>query len=148
MYSVQCDKAANCAKYILQGRGYANPPWNLVGRVLDRMQQQVTLVLVAPVWKSQPWYPILLKMLVDFPILLPHMENLIIPAHPEGVPAVLPQLATWLISGNVSKTKKFRRAQSCCSHHGNRSHPNPMTHYSGSGLTGVINDIQIPFQDL
>ena len=26
MYSVQCDNAANCAKYILQGRGYANPP--------------------------------------------------------------------------------------------------------------------------
>ena len=39
----------------LQGRGYANPPWNLVGRVLNRVQlQQVTLVLVAPVWKSQP----------------------------------------------------------------------------------------------
>ena len=29
----------------LQGRGYANPPWNLVGRVLNRVrQQQVTLV--------------------------------------------------------------------------------------------------------
>ena len=134
----------------LQARGYANPPWNLVGKVLNRIrQQQVTLVLVAPVWKSQPWYPILLEMLVDFPILLPHMEDLIIPTHLEGVPAVLPHLVEWLISGNVSKTKKFqKRAQSCCSHHGDRSLPNPMTHCSGSGLTGVINGIQIPFQDL
>ena len=133
-----------------RGGGYANPPWNLVGRVLNRAQlQQVTLVLVAPVHKSQPWYPILLEVLVDFPILLPYMEDLIIPTHPEGVPAVLPQLAAWLISGNVSKTKKFRRrAQSCCLHHGDRSLPNPMTHYSGSGLTGVINGTQIPFQDL
>ena len=91
----------------LQGRGYANPPWNLVGRVLNGIQEEVTLVLVAPVWKSQPWYPILLEMLVDFPILLPHTEDLVIPTHPEGVPEVLPQLAAWLISGNTSKTKKF-----------------------------------------
>ena len=32
----------------LQGRGYANPPWNLVGRVLNRIQQQQ--VTVAPVY--------------------------------------------------------------------------------------------------
>ena len=39
---------------VLQGRGYANPPWDLVGRVLNRVQQQqVTLVLIAPVWNSQ-----------------------------------------------------------------------------------------------
>ena len=51
----------------LQGRGYANPPWSLVGRVLNRVQQQkVTLVLIAPVWKSQPWYPTLLELLPDY----------------------------------------------------------------------------------
>ena len=134
----------------LQGRGYANPPWNLVGRVLNRVrQQQVTLVLVAPVWKSQPWYPILLDMLVDFPVLLPHRKDLIIPTHPESVPATVPQLAAWLISGNASKAKRFlKRAQSCCLHHGDKSLPNPMTHYLRSGLTGVINGTQILFQDL
>ena len=73
----------------------------------------VTLVLVAPVWKNQPWYPILLEMLVDFPILLPHTEELIIPIHPEGVPAVLPQLAVWLISGNATKTKKILKRATC-----------------------------------
>ena len=40
----------------------------------------------------------LLDMLVDFPILLPHKTDLIIPTHPESVPATVPQLATWLIS--------------------------------------------------
>ena len=122
----------------------------LVGRVLNRVQkQQITLVLVAPVWKSQPWYPILLDMLVDFPVLLPHKKDLIIPTHPESVPATFPQLAAWLISGNASRTKKFlRKAQSCCLHHGDRSLQNPMTHYSESGLTGVINDTPILFQDL
>ena len=94
---------------------------------------------MAPVW---------LEMLTDFPVLLPHMGDLIIPTHPEGVPVVLPQLATWLISGNISKARKFqRRAQSCCSHHVDRSLPNPVTHYLGSGLAGIINRIQILFQE-
>ena len=48
---------------------------------------------------------------MDFPILLPHTEDLIIPTHPEGVPAVLSQLATWLISGNTSKAKKILKGQ-------------------------------------
>ena len=79
----------------LRGKTYANPPWNLVGRVLSRVcQQQITLVLVAPVWKSQPWYPMLLESLVDFPILLPQRADLIIPTHPESVPEMMPRLAT------------------------------------------------------
>jgi hypothetical protein len=37
----------------LQGKTHVNPPWNLVGRVLNRVcQQKITLVLVVPVWKS------------------------------------------------------------------------------------------------
>ena len=34
-------------------RAYANPPWNLTGRVLvQTCQQQAELVLVAPMWKT------------------------------------------------------------------------------------------------
>ena len=41
-----------------QFRGYANPPWSLVGRVLSQVREQkAQLVLVAPVLKSQIWYP-------------------------------------------------------------------------------------------
>ena len=134
----------------IPGRGYANPPWNLVGRVLNTVRQlQVTLVLVAPVWKSQPWYPILLEMLVDFPTLLPHKEDLIIPSHPMSTPAVLPPLAAWLISGDVTKTKTFqKRAKICSLHHGGRSLRSPMTHCLESGWAGATNGTQIPFQDL
>ena len=52
-------------------KGYANPPWNLVGQVLAQVQsQQVQVVLVAPVWKAQPWFPTLLNMLIDHPRLI------------------------------------------------------------------------------
>ena len=49
----------------------------------------------------------ILDVLVDFPVLLPHKTDLIIPTHPESVPATIPQLATWLISGNVSKKRNL-----------------------------------------
>ena len=36
-----------------QVKGYANPPWSLIERVLAQtQQQQAELVLVAPVWKG------------------------------------------------------------------------------------------------
>ena len=39
-------------------KGYANSPWCLIGRVLSQVQrQQAQVILVAPVWKGQPWYP-------------------------------------------------------------------------------------------
>ena len=135
---------------ILRGRGYANPPWNLVGRVLNKVRQQkVTLVLIAPVWKSQPWYPALLEMMVDFPILLPQRKNTVNPTHPGCAPEVIPQLAAWRISGDATKTKRFqKRAQSCSLPPGDRSPHGRMTHFSESGWTGAMNGIVIPFQDL
>ena len=42
-------------------KGFANPPWNLIARVLAKTQsQRARIVLIAPVWKVQPWYPRLL----------------------------------------------------------------------------------------
>ena len=39
-------------------KGFANPPWSLIGRTLGQVQtQQASIVLVAPVWISQSWYP-------------------------------------------------------------------------------------------
>ena len=74
-FSWQPDPSAEATDAFLQMwadmRGYANPPWNLVGRTLSQIQtQQADAVLIAPVWKSQLWYPTLLLMLIDFPWLI------------------------------------------------------------------------------
>ena len=85
---------------------------------------------------------------MDLPLLLPHKEDLIIPTHPKGMPAVLHQLAAWHISGNASKAKAFlKKAQSCIFHHRDRSLQDLMTLYSESELTGVINGILILFHN-
>ena len=63
-------------------RGYANPPWCLVGIVLSQIQrQQAQVILVAPVWKGQSWYPVLLEMLYDYPQQLPRTLN-VFSGHP------------------------------------------------------------------
>ena len=44
-----------------QIKGYANPPWSMIGKVLSQVQtQQAHIIPVAAVWKTQPWYPLLL----------------------------------------------------------------------------------------
>ena len=79
---------------------YANPPWNLLGRALAKLQrEQVEVVLmIAPVWPTQPWYPSLLGLLIDYPRLIPQGENTLWGTPQSPVPAVVPQLAVWPIS--------------------------------------------------
>ena len=55
-------------------KGYANPPWCLIGRILSQVENQQ--VLVAPVWKGQPWYPVLLGMLYNYLWQLPRSPSL------------------------------------------------------------------------
>ena len=94
-----------------QGILYAFPPFNLIGKVLKKVRsQQSDLILVAPVWVTQPWYPLLLELAVGVPILLPkHVEVL---ENPEGeVHPLLEnqtlQLSAWAISGQKNLTNKF-----------------------------------------
>jgi hypothetical protein len=131
-------------------KAYANPPWNLVGRVLLKVEEQTTeLVLVAPVWPSQPWYPRLLSMLVEAPLMIPHQDNLMWETREGCLSEVSPQLAVWPISGNTTQSRSFQeKLRTSCSHHGGIIHPNPTTPCVANGLAGALNGIQIPFQAL
>jgi len=39
-----------------------------------------TVVLVTPLWETQPWFPVVMSMLVDLPILLPNIISRSLPA--------------------------------------------------------------------
>ena len=50
---------------------YANPPWGLLLKVLSEVShQQADVIIVAPVWKGQSWFPVLLSLPFDFPHLV------------------------------------------------------------------------------
>ena len=120
-------------------KGFANPPWNLISRVLMRTQTQgADVILVAPVWKAEPWYALLLSMLVDWPHLLPKQST---GAHTESETIPLePQLAVWSISGTDSAAKAFQaKLQTLSSNHGGQRLTNLTTHCLGDGIAGVLN---------
>ena len=89
-------------------QGYAFPPFALIGRCLRQVQNPGVehLVLVAPVWPAQTWYPLLLELCVGFPLLLPMQANLLT-QQGRNHPLHQLQLAGWLLSTMVSRRKEF-----------------------------------------
>jgi len=65
-------------------------------------EEKARVVLVTSVWKTQPWYPLLLHLLVDMLHLLPQREDLVISLTQKEfiVPSGVPQLVAWPLSGN------------------------------------------------
>ena len=77
-------------------KGFANPPWCLIGHVLNKIRsQEAQVILVAPVWKSQAWYPVALEMLADYPRLIPPQEGLLQRGREQRITEMVPQLAVW-----------------------------------------------------
>ena len=118
------------------------PPWNLIARVLKKVKtQEVHILLITPVWKTQPWYSLLLSMLIDWPRLLPHQTT--------SSTELTPQLAVWSISGEPSAVRVFQmKLHSLSSDHGEQKQTSHTTHSLGNGIAGAMNGAQILFRDL
>ena len=92
-------------------QGYAHPPWCLITRTLQKVRrEQTTLTIITPLWKTQPWFPVIMEMVVDHPILLPDWEDVVTPSPNCGCPVqdYIPKLVTWRVSGDISKVREFQ----------------------------------------
>ena len=60
---------------------YAFPPFSLIGKVLRNIRMQMAEgLLVVPLWTTQPWFPVLLSLLVAHPrVIQSHPGMLILP---------------------------------------------------------------------
>ena len=78
---------------------YANPPFAVLHRVIEKIKREKARVaLVAPVWPSAPWFPILTSISSDH-LLLPEWDNLFLPVsrqHQWHVAAPRWRCAVWL----------------------------------------------------
>ena len=95
-----------------QFQGYANPPWCLLLPTLAKIQREKARVaLVAPMWKTQLWDPLLLQLLKGTPLLIPIQENVVISPTQEGfiMPSGVPQLAVWPLSGIKVDQEGFQK---------------------------------------
>ena len=63
---------------------YCFPLFNMILKVLQRKQQdKAQAIVVVPYWTTQNWFPVLLGMLVDHPlIMIPSLNTLYLPTHP------------------------------------------------------------------
>ena len=103
--------------------GFAHPPWCLVLRVLHKAQmERATLVVIAPLWKTQAWFPVIMEMLMDHLILLLEMDDIVTLSPNYGCPVqmAIPRLVAWKVSGDSSKREPFqKKLVSSSLYHGN-----------------------------
>lgn len=131
-------------------KGYAFPPSSLITPVLKKVSlDKADLVLVAPVWQAQPWWPALLNLLIKNPVMIPNFKHLLRdPASPLRIHPMYPRLhlAVFQLSGNSTKQKGSQRtlAEYC----NQQLVPPHIRHTNQSGdfgIAGVLNGKLIQF---
>ena len=57
-----------------QGRSmYMFPPFPLLSKVIQKLRStQASVILIAPWWSKQSWFPHLLRLCVDHPLFFPY----------------------------------------------------------------------------
>ena len=73
---------------------YAFPPFNLIPRTLTKViKDNANLLLAALVWQTQHWWPMLLQLTVQLPVLLPSSPSLLQdPSNPKAIHPMFPRL--------------------------------------------------------
>ena len=109
------------------------------------VEQEAEVVLIAPLWPSQSWYPRLLGLLTLPPLRIDTQVEVIMG---ELQPELDPPSAVWPISGNTTKARSFQEKLQISSHHGGESPHSHTTHFAGNGSAGTLKGSLILFQDL
>ena len=128
----------------------AFPPFSVVGHCLSQVQEQDTqhLCLVAPVWETQPWYPILLHLSVDFSRLFP-TDPWLLGKEESHHPLPQLRLAGWLVSDNATLQWEFQtRLKDSLFPPGITRPLAPMSWPGAYGVAGAVNQRLIPFLPL
>jgi hypothetical protein len=156
-YSWRPDPLAEAVDALQQswsvGPLYAFPPFCLIAKSLAKIREDIADVLIiTPVWPAQPWYPLLLSMSVDPPVLLPPLPDLILA--PDGQPHPLVEnlsmnLAAWHVSGETWRQEAYHnQLQTSCLPHGAKALMQTITRPGVSGKAGVWRGKLILFKPL
>ena len=64
--------------------------------------------MITPMLTAQLWFPLILRMCVDYPCLLPQCHNLVNPITNSRIPMDNLKLVAWHIAGNPSQSRAFQ----------------------------------------
>lgn len=94
------------------GRHYAFPPFCLIMKTLAKLREEGgNLLLITPVWPTQPWYPVLLDMSIAPPVLLPQTPNLLTSPVGDIHPLIQNKslfLAAWHVSNDLPQQEAYQ----------------------------------------
>ena len=126
-------------------------PFSLIHRVLRKVELEKvpSLVLIAPTWQSQTWYPELIRLSMKNPLILPQHSNLLRNTQGETHNLLQNQtirLIAWIITDNIWLRKEFQKGlQTLSFHQEERVLTQIIVRPGISGLAGVINRKLIHF---
>ena len=127
---------------------FAFPPFSQIMRCLLKVgRDRAECIIVVPLWPTQIWYPELLKMLVEYPRILPPGNILSLP-NVKGVHPLMNKLhlIACRLSGYPMKAETFRiKLPTSYSHHGVQELRNNILHISRNGFHSVIKNKLIQF---
>jgi hypothetical protein len=132
---------------------YMFPPFSIIHRVLRKILEDGTGgILIIPHWPAQPWVPLLARVLLDRPLLLPRRPHLLsLPYKPQERHPLSSKLRILAcpVSGNTGKVKAFQqRLLTSCLIHGEQGPSASTTPMSGSGCFFAMIGRSLPFQGL
>ena len=108
---------------------YAFPPFCIIQRVLQKINiDQATGIIIVPNWPTQTWWPYLMSMLINYPIILPRKtRTLFLPEQPQEIHPLHKKLELLAchLSGTSCVTKEFqKKLQNSSSNPGGQGHRN------------------------
>ena len=90
---------------------YAFPPFSLIATCLQKIEQdQATGVILVPFWQTQPWFTTLLDLLIDNPVFLPQLNDLLTQSHNNALHPLRKQLKLMAckVSGKASSSATYQ----------------------------------------
>lgn len=130
---------------------YAFPPFSLIPSCLQKFRRdKAEGIMVVPLWPTQTWYSELLKLLVDYPRILPQ-ENLLTLVNSRKSHPLKDKLhlIACRLSGNVTKIETFQgKLQKSFLLPGESVLRNNMLLISKNGYHSVVKNKLIPFKQI
>ena len=129
---------------------YAFPPFCIIQRALQKINiDQATGIIIVPNWPTQTWWPYLMSMLINYPIILPRKtRTLSLPEQPQEIHPLHKklELLAYHLSGTSCLTKEFqKKLQNSSSNPGGQGHRNSIELTLKDGNYSVVQGKLIPF---
>jgi hypothetical protein len=131
---------------------YIFPPFSLITRCVQKIiNDQSECLIILPLWPTQIWYPLVMELLIQRPVLLPRKRKLLSIPQTDKIHPLQNQmrLIACRLSGEITKVKEFREMQPISYLHlGEEVHRSNMQHTSVNGFCSVTKGRLIQYAQL